>query len=65
MLTERQVMDVADDIIRRDILNRNRSTENCITSKEVARRIGLKCLDLLSVLEDLGVVVYRNRLRFA
>ncbi len=61
VLTERQVMDVADDIIRRDILHRNRSTENCITSTEVARRIGLTCLDLLSVLEDMGVVVFRNR----
>jgi len=61
VFTEMEVMNVANDIIQRQITHRNKNTEDCITSKALARQYGLELFDLLSLLEDLGVVVYKRR----
>ncbi len=51
----------AEMIIGNDISLRNDKTKDCITSTEVARSMGMECFDLLMMLEDLGVVVFKNR----
>ncbi|MBO4892106.1 MAG: phage antirepressor KilAC domain-containing protein [Prevotella sp.] len=59
-IDEKMQMQDSELFIRELLKKRNRGTEGCINTSEIARRMGLSTADLNSFLQDQGVLCRRH-----
>lgn len=59
-INERMQMQDSEVYIQELLKMRNRGTEGCINTSEIARKVGLSTPDLNSFLQDKGILCRRN-----
>lgn len=59
-IDEKMQMQDSELFIQEMLKKRNRGTEGCINTSEIARKMGITTADLNSFLQDMGVLCRRN-----
>ena len=58
---EKMKMEESEFFVQEMLEKRNRGTEDCVTTSEIARKVGISTNDLNSFLQDKGVLFRRGR----